>query len=79
MRDDIAKGLRETRANDALFVLRIEADDAVNRLGSIDRVQRRKDQMARLRCLHRDLCRLEVTHLADENHFRRLPQCGAQS
>src|SRR5581483_7849009 len=78
LREDVAEGLRQPRADDALFVLREQADDAVYRFRRVDRVQRRKHQMAGLGRFERDLGRLEVAHFADEDHFRRLPEGGAQ-
>ena len=42
-------------------------------------VQRRKEQMPRLRRLHGGVDRLRVAHFSNENHVRILPQRGAQS
>src|SRR6185295_10213845 len=39
LRDDVAEGLRQTSTNYRLFILRVETDDAVDRLGRIDSVQ----------------------------------------
>src|SRR5205085_5892988 len=54
MRDDVAEGLREARAYDLLLVLRVEAEDAVNRLRGVYGVQSREDEVARLGGFERD-------------------------
>ena len=54
------------------------ADDSIDGLGSVDRVQRRQHQVARFGSLERHLDRFLVAHFAHQNHFRRLPQSGAQ-
>ena len=76
--DDPLERLREARADLALLVLGEDADDAVDRLGGVDRVQRREHEVARLRGLERDRDRLHVAHLADQDHLGRLPQGRAQ-
>src|ERR671916_168985 len=67
LRDDVAERLREARADDLLLVLRVEADDAVDGLRGVDGVERREDEVPRLGGFERDLGRLVVAHLADED------------
>ncbi len=78
LRDDVAERLREPRADDLLLVLRVEADDAVDGLRRVDGVEGREDEVARLGRFERDLGRLVVAHLADEDDLRRLPERRAQ-
>ena len=78
LRHDVAERLREARAYDLLFVLRVQPDDAVDRLRGIDRVHRRQNEVSGLGGFERDLGRLLVAHLADQDHLRRLAQGGAQ-
>ena len=47
-------------------------------LDGVDGVQRGEHQVPRLRGRQRDLDRLAVAHLADEDHLRRLAQGRAQ-
>jgi len=54
------------------------AEDAVDCLAGIDRMEGAQDQMAGLRGGKSDLHRLPVPHLADEDHPRSLSQCSAQ-
>ncbi len=53
-------------------------DDAVDRLRRALGVQRREDEVAGLGCGQRGADRLEVAHLADEDHVRVLPQRRAE-
>src|ERR1043165_5510554 len=78
LRDDVAEGLREARADLRLLVFREDADDAVDGLGGVDGVQRGEDEVPGLGGLHGDLDGLDVAHLADEDDLRGLPQRGAQ-
>ena len=75
---DPLERLREARADLPLLVLGEDTHDAVDGLGRVDRVQRREHQVARLRGLERDRDRLEVAHLAHQDHLGRLAQRGAQ-
>ena len=54
------------------------ADDAVNRFGRVNRVQRREHEVACLRSFERDFNGFAVAHLADEDYFRSLAQGGTQ-
>ena len=78
LRDDIAKRLRQTRADDPFLVLRIKADDTVDRFRRVDRVQRREHKVARFGGFEGDLGRFKVTHFADEDNLWRLAKSGAQ-
>jgi hypothetical protein len=78
LRNDKAEGLRETRADDGFFVFRVEADDAVDRLRGVDGVQSGQHEVASFGGFKRDLGRLEVTHLADQDHLWRLTESSAQ-
>ena len=57
---------------------REDVDDAVDRLRRVLRVQRREDEVAGLSGGQRGRDRLEVAHLADEDHVGVLAQRGAQ-
>ena len=58
---------------------RKRADDALDRLGSVNGVQRRKNKVAGFGGFKRDLNRFLVAHFADQNYFWSLAQRGAQS
>jgi hypothetical protein len=75
------RGLQDRRELDAdlpLLVRREDRDDAVDRLGRVERVQRREDQVAGLGGVQRRFDRLEVAHLADQDDVGVLAQRGAQ-
>jgi hypothetical protein len=55
-----------------------EVDEPRDRRGRVVRVQRRQDEVARLRGLERDARRLVVADLADEDHVGVLAQHRAQ-
>ena len=57
---------------------REELDHPADRLGRVERVQRREDEVARLGRLQRRLRRLGVAELADQDHVRVLPQRAPQ-
>ena len=76
--NDAAKSFREARA-DALLVGHGEnTNDALHGFRSINGMQRGHDQVTRFRSFQGDLNRFPVTHFADENDFRRLPERRAQ-
>ena len=56
---------REDRADHLLLLGREELDHARDSLGCVDRVQRRKHEVAGLRSLQRSLCSLRIAELAD--------------
>ena len=66
--DHAAEHAREDRPHLLVLLGREELDDSADRLGRVDRVQGREDEVARLGRLHRGLCRLGVAHLADQDH-----------
>ena len=70
---------RELQANLALPGLREHAHDSVDRVHGAVRVQRREDEVAGLGGSQGGLDRREVTHLADQDDIRVLPQDGAQA
>ena len=77
--DDPAQRIGQPGA-DLLLLLGFEhAEDAVDGLAGVDRVQRAQHQVAGLRGAQGDLDRLAVAHFADENDFGRLAQGGAQA
>ena len=57
---------------------REDGDDAVDRLGRVERVQRGQDEVSGLGRQQRGFNRLEVAHLADEDDVRILAQGAAQ-
>ena len=66
--DDALEGDRELHPDLLLLVRREDVDDAVNGLGGRLRVKRGEDEVAGLSRGQRGRDRLEVSHLADENH-----------
>ena len=76
--DDAAQHAGEDRADDLLLLGREELDDAPARLGRVDGVERREDEVARLGGLQGDLGRLGVAELADEDDVRVLAQRAPQ-
>ena len=60
------------------FAFGEELDHAADRLGRIDRVQRREHEVARLGGLQRRLRGLGVAKLADQDHVRVLAQCAPE-
>ena len=78
LRDDAAQRLRERDADLLLLVRREEVDDAVDRLGRVDGVQRRQDEVAGLGGGQGRADGLDVTHLADEDDVGVLAHRGTQ-
>ena len=72
--DDAAQRRRQRHTHLALFVRREEVDDAVDRVGRADRVQRREHEVAGLGRGERGLHRLDVAHLTDEDDVGVLAQ-----
>ena len=60
------------------FAAREELDHAADRLGGVDRVQRREDEVAGLGGLERGLRGLGVAELADQDRVGVLAQCAPQ-
>ena len=77
--DDPAQRVGQPGANLLLLLGLEHAEDAVDGLAGIDRVQRAQHQMAGFRRAQGDLHRLAVAHFADENDLGRLAQRGAQA
>ena len=69
---------RELQADLLLLVRREDGDDAVDRLGRVERVQRREHEVAGLGREQRRLDRLEVAHFADQDDVGILAQRAAQ-
>ena len=69
---------RELDADLPLLVRREHRDDAVDRLGRVERVQRREHEVPGLGGEQRGLDRLEVAHLADQDDVGVLAQRAAQ-
>ena len=76
--DHAAQDAGEDRPDDHLLLGREELDHPADRLGGVDRVQRREHEMARFRRLERGLGRLGVAQLADEDDVRVLAERAAQ-
>ena len=70
---------REHRANLLLLAGREELDHPADRLGGVDRVHRREDEVAGLGRLKRGLRGLRVAELADQDHVRILTEHPAES
>ena len=76
--DDAAQDAGEDRADLLLLRGREELDHAADRLGGVDRVQRREDEVAGLGRLQRGLRGLGVAELADQDHVRVLAERAPQ-
>ena len=76
--DDALERNRQLHADLALLVGREDVDDAVDRLRGILGVERGEHQVPGLRRGDRGPDRLEVAHLADEDHVGVLAQRGTQ-
>ncbi len=76
---DVTNRVRKPLPKLLLLVLAEHAEDAVDRLSRIDRVHCREDDVTGLGRGHRDFHRGAVANFADQNHFRRLAESGAQA
>ena len=76
--DDALQRAGDHRARLLLLMGREEVDDAVDRLGRVDGVQRREHEVAGLGRGQRGVDGLLVAHLADQDHVRVLAQHAAQ-
>ncbi len=79
LRDDTLDRRGELRADLSLLLAREDVDDAVDRRRRAARVQRREDEMPRLRRRQRGGDRFEVPHLAEQDHVGVLAEGAAQS
>ena len=77
--DDALQGDRELRAHLALLLGREDVDDPVDRLRGRLGVQGGEDEVAGLGRGQRGGDRLQVAHLADQDHVGVLSQGGAQA
>ena len=77
--DDPAERVGQTRAELFLFFGFEHAQDAVDGLPGIHRVQRAQHKVARLGGAQGDLDGLAVTHLADQDHFGGLAEGRPQA
>ena len=78
LRDDTAQNAGHDRPDLLLLGLGEELDHPPDRLGGVDRVHRREDEMARLGCLERGLSGFRVAQLADQDRVRVLPEGAAK-
>ena len=76
--DDAAQDAGEDRADLLLLDPREELDHAADRLGGVDGVHGREDEVARLGRLQRGLGRLGVAELSDQDHVGVLAQRAAE-
>src|SRR5215208_7136487 len=77
--DDPPQGVRETVA-DLLLLLGVEhAQNTIDRLAGIDRVERAHHKMSSLRGIQSNLDRGPVAHFADQDDLGSLAERGAQS
>ena len=78
LRDDAAQHAGHDRADLLLLRLGEELDHPPDRLGGVDGVHRREDEVSRLGRLERSLRGLGVAKLADQDRVRILPERAAQ-
>ena len=79
MADDPAQRVGQAHAHLVLLLGLEHADDAVDGLAGIDRVERRHDQVTGLGGRQADLDRLTIAHFTHQNHLGRLAQRGPQA
>src|SRR4029079_698514 len=72
--DKVAERAGEASANDLLIRGGKNADDSLDGFRRVNGMQRGQYQMAGFGRRQRDLDRLAVAHLADQDHLRRLTQ-----
>jgi len=78
LRDDPAEHACEDRADLGLLALREELDQPADRLGGVDRVERREHEVSRLGRLQGGLGRLRVAELTDQDRVRVLAEGAAK-
>ena len=78
LREDRLQEHGQLNADLRLLVGREHVDDAVDRVGRADGMERGDDEVARFGGGHGDLDRFVVAHFADEDHIGRLAQGGAE-
>jgi hypothetical protein len=77
--NDETKRLSQACPDDLLLVLGENANNSFDGFCRIDSVQRGKYEVPGLGCLKRDFHSFAITHLANQDYFWSLSQCGAQS
>ena len=77
--DDVAQRVGETNAQLLFFAERKQAENTVDRLAGIDRVQRAQNKVTGFGGHERDFDRRAIAHFADENDLRRLAQARRAS
>ncbi len=78
LRDEVAERGRQPAAH-GLLIRHLEgADDALDRLRSVDGVQRGEHEVAGLGGGQRDFDRLAIAHLTHQDHLGRLAQRGSE-
>src|SRR5437764_5734367 len=79
LRNDVTKSLSQTSANNRLLIFWIESNNAIDCLRSINRVERRQNQMTSLGCFQGDFGSFVIAHFSDQDYLGRLSQRSAQS
>ena len=77
--DDVTHGVGQADAQLLFFAEREEAEDSVDSLPGVDRVERAQHEVPGFRRHQRHFHRRAVAHFADQNHFRRLAERGPQT
>src|SRR4029077_21083085 len=77
--DEVAECSSEASSNDLLIRGGENADDALYGFRRVNGMQRREYEMASFGRRQRDLNRLAVAHLADQDHLRCLTQRRSKS
>ena len=78
LRDDRLEHAGQLQADLLLLVRRKDGDDAVDRFGGVERVERREHEVAGLGGEQAGFDRFEVAHFADEDDVGVLTQRAAQ-
>src|SRR5256885_6600218 len=76
---DVAQAGGQALADLLFFLARKHAEDAVDRLPGVDRVEGAENDVAGFRRGQSDVQRFAVANFTDQDRFRRLTQSGAQT
>src|ERR1051326_9022725 len=76
--DNVANRVGQAVTDLLFFILGEKANDAIDRLAGVDRVERAEDKVAGFGGGERDFHRLAIANFADQDHFWRLTQRRAQ-
>ena len=79
LRNDPAQRIRQTNPNQTFFIELKHANETVNGLSCVHRMQGGEHQMPGFRCTQGNFDRFTITHLPHQDHLGGLTQGGTQS